>query len=457
MRLAHLLGPDLKATLASDPDVLREALEDFHPEDIAEIIEDLPLEDAVKLMRILSEETGADVLERLNADRQEEVLSELELDEAISLITEMSADDRVDLVQDLPDDIANELVTLLEEEDPEAAEELRELQAWGEDTAGGLMTPEIVSLPPETTVSQAIDEVRRVSQEREAETIYYMYVVAFGGKLQGVVSLRELILGEPDTSLADIMTEQVVRVAPTDDQEKVAATIAKYDLNAIPVVDENGVMLGVVTIDDVVDVVIEEATEDAQKMGGMVPLEDSYFQTGFGEFIWKRAIWLVVLFFGQLLTATVMERHEEELETILGLVVFIPLIIATGGNSGAQSSTLVIRALALGEMQPADWLRVTVRELGIGIAIGLMLGMVGFARAWFVGGGGSATLGMSVAASIVAVVTLGTMMGSLLPLAIKRIGFDPAVSSTPFIASLVDVLGLVVYFGLAQVIFGMAL
>jgi magnesium transporter len=192
-------------------------------------------------------------------------------------------------------------------------------------------------------------------------------------------------------------------------------------------------------------------------MGGVVPLEDSYFQTGFGEFIWKRAIWLVVLFFGQLLTATVMERHEQQLQTMIGLVVFIPLIIATGGNSGSQSSSLIIRALAVGEVHPADWTRVMLREVGIGISIGLMLSVVGFLRAWLVGPEGSLNLAVSVAASIIAVVTLGTMMGSLLPLAIKRVGFDPAVSSTPFIASLVDVLGLLVYFTVAQAIFSLAL
>ena len=192
-------------------------------------------------------------------------------------------------------------------------------------------------------------------------------------------------------------------------------------------------------------------------MGGVVPLEDSYFDTGFGEFIWKRAIWLVILFGGQLLTATVMEHHDATMAAVTGLVVFIPLIIATGGNSGAQSSTLVIRAMAVGEMKPQDWMKVVWREAGIGLSIGLVLGGVGFARAWFVGDGGDSDLGITVGASIVAVVTLGTLSGSLLPLAIRRLGFDPAVSSTPFIASLVDVLGLLVYFAIAQLVFGLAL
>ncbi|MEM9192330.1 MAG: magnesium transporter [Myxococcota bacterium] len=457
MRLANLLGPDLKDTLASDPKALQEAIDEFHPEDVAEIIEEIPLEDAVALIRFLPDDMSSDVLERLSTDRQADVLSAIGSRESIPILSGMAPDDRVDLLQDLTGQFALELMDQLEKEDPEAAEEVRELQAYDEETAGGLMTTHYVSVAPDTKVWKVMEEIRRASREDVAETIDYVYVTAYGDQLVGVASLRDLILAEPANQVADVMVEKVVRVSPEEDQEHVAATINKYDLSAIPVVNERGMMLGVVTIDDMVDVVIEEATEDAQKMGGVVPLEDSYFDTGFGEFIWKRALWLIILFGGQLLTATVMEAHESEMAAMLGLVVFIPLIIATGGNSGAQSSTLVIRAMAVGEMSPGDWWRVAGRELFIGVSIGIVLGLVGFARAWFVGETASMELAITVGTSIVAVVTMGTLMGSLLPLGIKRVGLDPAVSSTPFIASLVDVLGLVVYFGIAQWILTTAL
>ncbi len=457
MRLANLLGPDLRATLATEPEALREALEEFHAEDIAEILDDVPIEDAVALMRILPDEAAAEVLERLRPERQVEVLHRLGAEDAVPLLGEMSPDDRVDLVQELPDELAAELLERLEAEEPEAFEEVVELRGYEEDSAGGLMTTDFVSLPPETKVWEAIEELRRLSREEEVETIYVIYVLAYGDKLVGVVSLRDLILADPGQTLEDVMTENVVRAHPDDDQEMVAETMARYDLSTLPVVDEQGRMLGVVTVDDVFDVVIEEATEDAQLMGGVVPLEDSYFQTGFFTFIRKRAAWLVVLFLGQLLTATVMEEHAGTLGAMAGLVLFIPLIIATGGNSGAQSSTLIIRALAVGELTPGDWWRVMMRELGIGVALGVVLGLIGFLRAFFVGDATARLLAITVAASIVAIVTMGTLMGSLLPLGIKRLGLDPAVSSTPFIASLVDVLGLLLYFGMANLVLALAL
>jgi len=456
MRLATLLGPDLKATLATEPEAIREALEEFHPEDVAEILGEVPIEDAAALMRVLPEAEAADLLERLQPERQLELVEHLGLEDSIPILGEMAPDDRVDLVQDLPDELAADLLQRLEAEEPEAWEEALELRGYGEDTAGGLMTTEFVSLPPEQKVWEAIEELRRLSREEEVETIYVVYVVAYGGKLLGVVSLRDLILADPGQTLEDVMTENVVRVQPDDDQEAVADTMARYDLSTLPVVDNQGVMLGVVTVDDVFDVVIEEATEDAQMMGGVVPLEDSYFGTGFVTFIRKRAAWLFVLFLGQLITANVMESHEVTLGAMTGLVLFVPLIIATGGNSGAQSSTLIIRALAVGELTPADWWRVMIREMGIGVALGLVLGVVGFARAWFAGDDGD-VLAMTVAASIVAIVTMGTLLGSLLPLGTKRLGMDPAVSSTPFIASLVDVVGLLLYFGVANLFLSLAL
>ena len=452
MRLATLLGPDLKQTLADDPGELLDALEEFHAEDIAEVVSDLEDDVALSLMLLLPEELAAEVLERVDEDVRTRILKMLGTNAAAEVLAEMSPDDRVDALQELPDDVAEKILDRLEETEPEVAEEVRELRAYDTSSAGGIMTTDYVSLPPESKVWQTIDHVREKSQEGRAETISYIYVLAFGGKLVGVVSLRDLILAAPSKSLADIMTENIVRAPPTAHQEEVARLIAKYDLSAVPIVDENGEMLGVVTVDDVVDVVIEEATEDAQRMGAVVPITDSYFETGYWEFVRKRAGWLVVLFLGGLLTATVMRAFEHEMATMIELVVFIPLIISSGGNTGSQSSSLVIRALAVGEVVPGDWWRVFYREVSIGMTLGVLLGAVGFARAYFFGGDGSLAIAIVVASSVVVIVLMGTVVGSILPLGIKRIGLDPAVSSTPFIASLVDVLGLLVYFSLATTI-----
>jgi magnesium transporter len=453
MRLAPLIGPDLQDAIAIGPEAVREAVSEFHPEDIAELLEDLSAHEAVVLVRALPTETAADVVERLSPQRQVLVFSAIDTGRAVELLGEMDPDDRVDLLQELEEDDAKSLLAALERREPEAAEEVRELERYEPETAGGLMTTEFAALPPETKVWEAMEAARRFGREEMAEMLYYIYVCRPNGELLGVVSLRDLILSEPGQPLSEIMTENVFQVSAFDDQEKVAHAMARYDLAALPVVDNLSRMLGVVTIDDVVDVVIEEATEDAQKMGGVVPLEDSYFATGWAEFVWKRGSWLVLLFIAQLLTATVIRENREILAATVELVLFIPLIIASGGNAGSQSATLIIRAMALGELRPGDWARVAARELLIGLSLGIALGLIGFVRGWFAGETvAPLAIATAVGMSILAIVTLSTMIGSLLPLLIRRAGLDPAVSSTPFIASVVDVLGLIVYFTVAQVI-----
>ncbi len=452
MRLATLLGPDLRETLASEPEALREALEEFHEEDIAELVEDLPVADVLALIRALPEELAASVLERVPDELRESILEKLLPKEAAGLLVEMDPDDRADVVQTLETELRESILSVLDEVDPEVAEETRELAAYPEATAGGIMTTAFVGLSPETKTWQAIDEVRRLSHAGEVETIYYVYVLGFGQKLLGVTSLRDLILAEPSQSLADIMTENVVRVLDGDEQEEVARTIAKYDFHAIPVVDDKGRMLGVVTVDDVVDVVIEEATEDAQMMGAVTPIEDTYFGTRFVAYFRSRVTWLVLLFVGGFLTASVIEGFQADLSRAITLAVFIPLIISTGGNAGSQSATLVIRALAVDEVSPGDWLKVAGRELVVGVALGLCVGALGFARAYFAGDADAIPLAITVGVSVVAVVMVGSLVGALLPLLIQRVGLDPAVSSTPFIASLSDVLGLLVYLGIARLL-----
>ena len=457
MRLAQLLGPDLAQTLAQDPAELREALDAFHTEDIAELLEDLPEEEAIALFSAVPPDLAAEVLAHMPEEERTRILERLGAENAAEVLTEMAPDDRADAIQELPSPIAEMILSHIEETEPEIAEDTRELASYPDDCAGGLMTTEYISLAPNTKVWQALEAVRQYGRQGKAETVYYAYVVAFGGRLVGVVSLKELILADPGVAVEDVMTENVVYVRPEADQEEVARTFQKYSFSALPVVDEQGHMLGLVTVDDVIDVVVEEATEDAQMMGAVQPIEDAYFATDFWTFIKKRAPWLIVLFAGELLTASVMHGYEHELSALVDLIIFIPLIISSGGNSGSQSSSLIIRALAVGEVKPTDWMKILVREAGIGVVLGVVLGVVGFFRAYLMQANEALRLAVAVSASVVSVVTMGTLVGSLLPLAIKRVGLDPAVSSTPFIASLVDVLGLLVYFSVARMIFAQIL
>ncbi len=456
MRLSTLFGPDFRQILREEPEALREALDELHEEDVAEICQDLSEEEVVNLLRALPDEFAGGVLERLPDEVRNAALEKLKPIEAASLLAEMAPDDRADALQSLEMPLQEKLLAELATVQPEAAEEARELVAYPEDSAGAIMTTAFVGIPPETKVWQAIDEVRKASKAGAVETVYYVYALAYGDKLVGVVSLRELILAEPAQTLADIMTENVVRLDIADGREEVARTMAKYDFTAMPVVDAAGRMVGVVTVDDVVDVVIEEATEDAQKMGAVSPMLDTYFQISFWQYWRSRVTWLVVLFLGGFLTASVMEHFEGAIHELAVLAVFLPLIISTGGNAGSQSASLVIRALATDEVHPSDWARVLRREVVVGITLGLVVGVLGFARALFTADTDSYAFAAVVSVSIVGVVTVGSLVGALLPLVIQRVGLDPAVSSTPFIASLSDVVGLLIYLGIARTLLGLS-
>lgn len=451
MRLATLFGPDFHRLLESEPEAIREALEELHEEDIAEICEELSEEDVVRLLAVLPDDFAAGVLDRLDDELRTGVLERVEAKKAAQMLAGMSPDEAADAVQTLERPLRQSILEELVRVAPEAASDVKELAAYAQNTAGSIMTTAFVGVPPESKVWQAMAEVRRKSKNDTAETIYYVYALAYGDQLVGVVSLRDLILAEPGQVVSDVMISNVVRVVDQSDREEVARTMAKYDFHALPVVDGAGRMLGVITSDDVVDVIIEEATEDAHKMGAVSPAQGGYFQTSLYAYWKSRVIWLVVLFLGGFLTATVMHRFESDIERVIALAVFIPLIISTGGNAGSQSATLVIRALAMAEITPRDWARVAGRELVVGVALGVVVGVLGFARAYVAGETAPALmLGLTVSISILAVVTVGSLLGSLLPLLIQRVGLDPAVSSTPFIASLSDVMGLLVYLGIAH-------
>jgi len=363
-------------------------------------------------------------------------------------------DDVADLVQRAPREQREYLLGLLDEP---TRKEVHGLLAYREDEAGGLMSPRYARLRAELTVDEAISYLRKQARA-QLETIYYVYVIDEQQRLIGVVSLKQLFAAKPDKTVRDVMRREVVSVGEHMDQEAVSRIFAGHDLLAIPVVGADGRMKGLVTVDDIVDVVQEEATEDAQKFGGMEALDAPYLKIAFFRMVKKRAGWLAALFLGEMLTATAMAYFEMEIARAVVLALFVPLIISSGGNCGSQASTLVIRAMALGEVKLRDWWRVVRLELATGLVLGVVLGSIGFLRIFLwqqvspIYGEHYLLVAFTVLFSLIGVVTFGTIAGSLLPFVLRRVGFDPASASAPFVATLVDVTGLVIYFSVAAII-----
>lgn len=424
---------------------------------------------AVELSRSwpnLGDDARVQAYRRLRRDEAEDFFQGLSsADQAALLVALPQRERRLALRLLAPDDVADilfavspaqqeELLSLL---DAPTRKEVRALLAYAEDAAGGLMSPWFARVRPEATVDEAIRYLKRQARDH-LETLYYGYVLDAEQRLLGVVSLRQLITAPGDQRIRDVMETDLITVDEDLDQEEVARLFAEHDLVAIPVVDSEGRMKGIVTADDIVDVVEEEATEDIQKLGGMEALDAPYLRTPLFCMLKKRAGWLSVLFVGELLTATAMGHYEDEISRAVVLALFVPLIISSGGNSGSQATTLVIRAMALGEIRLSDFFRVTRREIASGLALGGILGAIGFARvviwqALFEAyGEHSLLLGLTVAISLLGVVTWGTLAGALLPFAFRALRFDPASASAPFVATLVDVSGLVIYFTVAELL-----
>jgi magnesium transporter len=449
-QIASLIGPDLQRLLkeVNDPELARELLEDFHPEDIADLLRELEGADAAEILKALPDDLAAPIFERLEEPTQSVIINILGPEEAAEIASEMAPDDRADLITNLPEEVGEKLLDALEKVDPEAAREIETLGRFEEGTAGALMTPDYLSISPRKTVAQAIEMVRK--KGGQAETVYYVFAVSDNNRLEGVASLRDLLLADMNSSIAEIMTTRVISVHPETDQEEVARQMSKYDLLAMPVVDKYQTLVGVITADDIMDVLTEEGTEDAQKLGGMEALEASYFATGFATFIRKRATWLVVLFVGEFFTGTALRGYETVLDSVNKLALYLPLIISAGGNSGSQSSTLIIRGMAVGDIKMNDWWRIAVREVAMGLVLGLILATIAVGRVFMWGDGGK--MAFTIALALVGIVVMGCVVGAMFPMLLRRLGLDPATSSAPFIASLVDVAGIVIYMQLAKVV-----
>lgn len=365
----------------------------------------------------------------------------------------LAPDDAADLIQESPKPHRLYLLDFL---DDKTRQEVKALLAFREDTAGGLMNPRFARLRPEASIDEAISYLRQ--QLGHVETIHYAYVLDENQTLLGIVSLKDLVAGDPEKSVKDVMTTKIYTVSPTTDQMEIAHLLTQHGIKAIPVADENRRMQGIVTADDLIDVLREEDTEDIQKMGGMEALDGPYLETGFLAMIKKRAGWLVILFLGEMLTATAMNHFEHEIERAVVLSLFIPLLISSGGNSGSQATSLIIRALALREVRLKDWWRVISREVAAGVMLGAILGIVGLARIlvwqafWHTYGEHYLLIALTIAFSLLGVVTFGTLAGSMLPFILRKCGLDPASASAPFVATLVDVTGLIIYFTVAKII-----
>ena len=389
----------------------------------------------------------------LDPREQETLLLSLPQGEQRLWLRVLPPDDAVDVIQEAPPGERDRLLELLDEV---TRREVRALLAHAEDDAGGLMNPRFARIRPEMTVGEAIRYLRK--QATSVETIYYVYVLDSDQTLRGVVSFRQLFQAAEDAVVRDIMVTDVVTVPEHMDQEQVARLFQKYNVLALPVVDEGGKMVGIITFDDIADAIREEATEDIQKIGGVEALEAPYLTIDFVSLLKKRAGWLAALFLGEMLTATAMAHFEQEIAAAVVLALFVPLIISSGGNSGSQASTLVIRAIALGEVRLRDWWRVLRRELGAGLGLGAILGSIGVLRilTWQAVGHTYGVHYFRIAAtvgfSLVGVVLWGSVAGSMLPFMLRKAGFDPASASAPLVATLVDVTGLVIYFSIASIV-----
>jgi magnesium transporter len=445
--------PSLDLLLDDDPETLRTRLNDIHPEDIADLIRTTSLERAAEVIGRLPPEYAAQVFERLEQDRQEDLAGRIGIEPLAQLTMEMSSDDRVDFLSLVPDAMGRSLRRRIEEEDPEVLEDVEDLTQWPETSAGGLMTTDYISISARLTIRDAIDTLRRHADH--ADAIDALFVKAPDQTLSGVLSLRRMLLSEPGETIDAVMNHNVISVPPLLDQEEVARKLAKYDLNVMPVVSDRGRILGVITADDVLDVLTAEQTEDVQKMGAIEPLRDDYFSTSFRVLLRKRAPWLCVLFVGGLLTTHTLQAYEGALSAMTQLSFYLPLLISAGGNSGAQSSTLMIRGLAVGNVRSRDWARVLQREALQGLVLGVMLAAVGVARAFLEGD--SPQFALLIGLTVISIVVMGCVAGAMTPLALHRAKVDPATSSTPFISTMVDVLGIIIYLTLAQLLLGAAL
>lgn len=448
--------PEIREMLAvKDEPGIVDFLTALHPARTAEFMEGLTVDEAWQVLRYGEVMLREEVFAYFDRQRQIEIIQTQDRAEIAQLLVDLAADDRVDLLHDVSEDVVEELLPLLP---PSIRREILRLRQYAPGTAGAMMTTEVAKLDEKLTVRRALEELSR--QAEQLETIYYLYIVDEEDRLRGVVSNRQLVssMGRPETLLSDLMESDMITVNATEEQEEVARRVADFDLLAIPVVDSHRRLVGIITHDDVIDVVREEAKEEAQKIAAVAPLDEGYLRTGVLEMVWKRGVWLTILFFTALFTASALRGYERRIETWPWLMWFIPLIMSSGGNSGNQSATLVITALSHGDVKLRDWATIAIREIRVGLLLGISLAFFGFLVAWLLTSAneskGHPLWFFVVPCTLTLVVTCGAVTGSMLPLLFKRLGLDPALMSNPFVAGISDILAIVIYMSVAIFLMG---
>ncbi|HEX9746636.1 MAG TPA: magnesium transporter [bacterium] len=425
---------------------LKDLLVDLHYADAVMLIEELDLKDRVIVFRVLPKRVAAEAFTYLPFDEQQQLLELFTDRQTAQMFEEMDPDDRADVLEEFP---ANVVRDLLKRISPEERMMTSQLLGYPENSAGRMMTPEFVDLKAEMSVDEAIEKIRRIGLQKE--TIYYLYVTSAHRKLKGTVSLRDIISAQPDVKIADIMAPDPVVANTHMDQEEVAAIAVKYDFLAVPVVDNENRLVGIVTIDDLVQVMEEEASEDVYRMAAMEELEDSYFDTSLPVLFRRRILWLILLVFAQAGTGALLKHYQEALTQVIMLVYFVPMLTGSSGNAGTQSAAIMIRGLATGEIEFNQIWRIIGREIAMGVILGLVLGIIGGSMSMILGNDPKLFLAVSIA-FLLTIIT-GNFAGAFLPLLFKRIGFDPAVMSGPFITTIVDFSGVIIYFQIAKMIF----
>lgn len=425
-------------------------IDDFTVHELVDIVPMLKDKEQLLLFHALDRDKAYETFENLEVNHQEELLELLPYRQLQLILNDMSPDKRTALLEELPLDKLNRQLKLLTTKERDVA---ISLLGYPENSIGRLMTPDYITIKPDWTVQQVLDHVRETGESKES--IDVLYIVDEKGKLIDDIRVRDFLLAPVNTHVSELNDGKFIALNVTDDEEIAVNIFKQHNRVALPVLDSKGVLLGIITIDDVLQLAEEENTEDIQKLGAVEALDDPYMETPLLDMIRKRAVWLIVLFIGELFTASAMGYFEDEIAKAVVLALFIPLIVSSGGNSGSQASTLIIRAMALGEVTINDWWKIMHREIAAGLILGSLLAGVGFLRIAIFSmfshqyGEHWGLIGLTVSISILGVVTWGTIMGSMLPLLLKKMGFDPATSSTPFVATLVDVTGLVIYFSIA--------
>lgn len=443
--LKELLRPEILELIEQRKwNDLRDGLSNWPPPEIAEVLLDIDKQDRAMLFRVLPRDISAEVFSYLEYDQRDELLRDLNDHETKILLANLTPDDRTALLEELPGKVTRRMLNLLS---PEDLKEARELLGYPEESVGRLMTPDFVAVKKDWTVAQALSHIRIFG--KASETIYRIYVVDEKGKLLDDIMLRNIILANENETIANLMDYTVISISAFADQEEAVRYLEKYDISALPVVDSDGQIVGIVTFDDIMDISTEEITEDIQKYGAVNPVDKSYMSASVFTLWMKRIPWLLALLFTSFISAGVIEKYSELIQTFVALSFFIPMLNGSAGNTGTQSSTLILRGLATGDIEIGDWFKVLVKELLVGISLGLVLGGLAFARGYF-DSHGTVNLALVIGISMIALVFWANIIGALLPIVLAKFKLDPAVISSPFMATFIDVTGVFIYLNVAN-------